>query len=237
LRVALCDDEAASRDEISALVKTFFLEREIELNLDSFVCAEDLLASPQEYDIVLMDIYLTGMSGMEAVERLTHSERCQVVFITTSLDHAVDAFRLNAAHYIVKPLTAPMVEDAITRCLTRLGQAISQELIVKTDQGAVAVPIKKITYIEVKDKFCTVHTAENAFQTYTSLDALFEQLDSSFLRAQRSYAVNMNFIKSFHFDRVVLRNGMEIMLSRNNRAELKKQYQRFLFNLARGEET
>ncbi len=84
-------------------------------------------------------------------------------------------------------------------------------------------------------KLCLIHTEKNEFRTYTSLDALFEQLDDSFLRLQRSYVVNMNFIESFLFDRVILKNNMEIMLSRSNRSEMKKQYQSFLFQMARGD--
>ena len=75
--------------------------------------------------------------------------------------------------------------------------------------------------------------SKSDFRTYTSLDALFEQLDDAFLRAQRSYVVNMRFVESFLFDRVILAGGTEIMLSRSNRTELKRQYQSFLFRLAR----
>ena len=58
-----------------------------------------------------------------------------------------------------------------------------------------------IVYIEVLNKICTVHTEKNNFQTYISLDALSELLDStSFIRAQRSFIVNMKYIESFYFD-------------------------------------
>lgn len=233
MRIALCDDEAVSRQAMQELVQAFGNEQKLEFEIDTFSSGEDFLTSAQEYDIVFMDIYLTGISGMETVERLGGSERCQVVFTTTSREHAIEAFGLNAAHYLVKPLTAKAVAEAIERCLSRLGQSPGKALTVKTGQGAVSVPMEKIIYIEVLDKLCTVHTAKNAFQTYASLDALYEQLDGSFLRVQRSFVVNMDFIESFLFDRVVMQGGTEIMLSRNNKPVLKKQYQDYLFHLAR----
>lgn len=95
-------------------------------------------------------------------------------------------------------------------------------------------PAFTIIYIEVFNKICTIHTEKNSFQTYTSLDALSELLDGdSFMRAQRSFLVNMKYIESFYFDHIVMQSGKEIVLSRNNRAGLKNQYQQFLFHLAR----
>lgn len=237
MHIALCDDEAQSLHTLQALVRSFCRERNLDVEIDCFSCGEDFLASKGQYDIVFMDIYLTGISGMETVERFGNSEHCQVVFTTTSREHAVEAFGMNAAHYLMKPLTAETVAQAMERCLRRLGQSPGKSLSIKTSRGMVSVPMEKITYIEVLDKLCTVHTVKNEFQTYTSLDALFEQLDDAFLRVQRSYVVNMDFVESFLFDRVILNGGVEIMLSRNNRAELKKQYQKFLFGLAREDRT
>ncbi len=119
------------------------------------------------------------------------------------------------------------------RCLERLGKSSGKSLLVKTDRGTIPVPMEQIKYIEVCDKLCTIHTEKSCFQTHTSLDALFEQLDDSFLRAQRSYVVNMSFIETVSADWLMLRDGAKITLSRNKRAELKEQYQKFLFDLAR----
>lgn len=236
MHCALCDDETHALHTLQSLVLSFCRERALKAEIDCFSCGEDFLASERQYDIVFMDIYLTGISGMETIERFSNSEHCQIVFTTTSREHAIEAFGLDAAHYLVKPLTAESVADAMERCLRRLGQGLEKSLAVRTGQGTISVPMEQITFIEVFDKLCIVHTDKNDFQTYTSLDALFEQLDDKFLRAQRSYVINMSFVESFLFDRVILRNGTEIMLSRNNRAELKKQYQKFLFGLARRNE-
>lgn len=233
MRIALCDDEGDALLALQEMVQAFCEKRGLEATIDSFPGGEDLLASTQQYDIFFMDIYLPGMSGVEAAERFGTSPHQQVVFTTASREHAIEAFRLNAAHYLMKPLTTQSVAEAMERCLTRLGKPPQKSLDIKTNQGTISVPMERIVFIEVLNKLCIIHTAKNEFRTYTSLDALFEQLDDSFLRAQRSYVVNMKFVESFLFDRVILGDGTEIMLSRSNRTELKKQYQRFLFQLAR----
>lgn len=177
---------------------------------------------------------MNGISGMEAARDAGLTGQSRFIFTTSSREHALEAFSLNAAHYLLKPLTKDAVREALRRCLPRPEENFPKLLEVKTGPGIVPVPIDNIIYIEVFNKICTIHTEKNSFQTYTSLDALSELLDGdSFMRAQRSYLVNMKYIESFYFDHIVLQGGKEIVLSRNNRAELKNQYQQFLFHLAR----
>ncbi len=181
-----------------------------------------------------MDIYMNGISGIETARDAGLTGQTRFIFTTNSREHALEAFALNAAHYLLKPLTKEAVQEALRRCLPRPGDAESKLLKIKTSLGTVPIPMENILYIEVFNKVCTIHTEKNNFQTYTSLDALFELLDGvSFMKAQRSYIVNMKYIESFYFDHVVLQNGKEIVLSRNSRGELKNQYQQFLFHLAR----
>lgn len=231
--IALCDDENAALDILKAHINTYCSKENLTLQLDCFSCGEDFLSSPQQYDIVFMDIYLPGISGMDAV-REGGIGSSQIVFTTTSREHAVEAFGLNAAHYLIKPLTEENVIEAMMRCQMRMNTPPEKILEVKTTGGIVPVSMSTITYVEVFNKVSVVHTQKNDLQTYTPLDAIFEMLDSKcFLRLQRSFAVNMNFIESFLADRVVMQNGVEIVLSRSYRQELKTEYQRFLFDLAR----
>lgn len=181
-----------------------------------------------------MDIYLGGINGVEAARNISQTGRGRFIFTTASREHALEAFALNAVHYLLKPLTKNAVREALGRCLPKHEDEHPNFLEIKTRQGVVPIPMDNIVYIEVLNKICTVHTEKNSFQTYISLDALSELLDgTSFIRAQRSFIVNMKYIESFYFDHIVMQGGKEIVLSRSSRAELKNQYQQFLFHLAR----
>lgn len=232
--IALCDDDSEALGLLRELIRSFFQRQELHSVIDSFSCGEDFLASSKDYDIIFMDIYLGETEGTEIIEKLCPSQKRQVVFTTVSTDHAVRAFGLNAAHYLVKPLTMQSVSEALKRCLARLGTAACGNLSVKTCHGTVLIPVDQIIYIEVFQKICIIHTQKKEFQTYSTLDSLTETLDSdSFLRVQRSFLVNMRYIESFLYDRITLQTGFTIMLSRNKRAELKKRYQQYLFDLVR----
>lgn len=236
LNIAVCEDDDIDFQALEACLHSVCAEWDLTSRITRFFSGEEFLATLGKIppDIIFMDIYMNGISGMEAARDTRLTEQSRFIFTTSSREHALEAFALNAAHYLLKPLTKDAVREALRRCLSRPEENFPKLLEVKTSLGIVPVPIDNIIYIEVFNKICTIHTEKNSFQTYTSLDALSELLDGdSFMRAQRSFLVNMKYIESFYFDHIVMQSGKEIVLSRNNRAGLKNQYQQFLFHLAR----
>lgn len=236
LNIAICDDNEMDSNHLQDSICSFCAKYNLPVIIDTFCCGEDFLdgQKQQSYEIIFMDIYMTGISGIDTIRTLNLSGNSQIIFTSTSREHAIEAFGLNATHYLLKPLTDIDVEEALNRCLQRLGSFPTKQLEIKTTRGTVPIPIDNIIYIEVLNKICSIHTEKNIFQTYMSLNTLFELLDDdAFMRAQRSFIVNMHYIEAFFFDHVVLKDGKEIILSRNNRPELKEQYQNFLFESAR----
>lgn len=236
LNIAICDDDPMECKLLERILSNCLRNVEHSFRIEQYHDGTSYLEACKVrlFDIVFMDIFLTDLNGIEAVRQARHDNGSQFVFTTTSRDHAVEAFSLNAAHYLLKPVTEPDIMEALDRCLARMEQKPSSYLNIKTSQGQVPVPTDNIIYIEVHNKLSVIHTGKNEFSTYSSLDTLYELLDEAyFMRAQRSFIVNMYYIEAFHYDHVLLKGGKEIVLSRNNRTDLKKKYQQFLFSLAR----
>lgn len=237
MRIAVCDDEKASVQILYQKISAYCERQNLHPQVDCYACGEDFLQAAAHYDIIFMDIYLPGISGIETVCKLCKSRDCAVVFMTVSRDYAVEAFHMNAAHYLVKPVTEEKLAEAMQRCFERAGrggQRPEQFLKVNSSRGVLPVPFCDIVYIEKLNKACIVHTQKSSIHTCTTLNAIYSLLQrADFMRAQRSFVVNMNYIETYFFDRVVMQGGQEIMLSRSNRAVLKAQYQHFLFDLAR----
>lgn len=234
LRIALCDDTITDLVGLVSKIQKFCEQKKLIQSIDIFASAKDLLASTVSYDILFLDIYMGKMNGIDVAKILHKRDNTLLVFTTCSSEHALEAFSVNAVHYLVKPITSLDVEDAMNRCIARLRKSNDQMLEIRSGQSTITIPTENIIYVEVYNKISTIHTKKSSIPTYTTLDSIFKQLSAHyFLRPQRSFIVNMSYIDSFHSDRLVLANGVEIMLSRINRPELKKQYKQFLFQLAR----
>ncbi len=238
LNIAVCDDSKIELATITEQVRMACLQMEIAARICPFQSGEELLTSEiaRECEIIFMDIYLGGINGIDAVRDIARGSERKIVFITASADHAIEAFNLNAAHYLMKPTSMETVSEAIRRCVPKACDNNENRgvLEIKIGKATVPVPIKDIQYIEVVDKYCAVHTNKDTFRTRASLALLYKQLDDRhFMKPQQSYVINMAAIEKFNYDRVFLRGGADIALSRKNRAGLKEQYQSYLFRLAR----
>lgn len=213
---------------LQTYIAAYFARTDSVIHTCCFSCTESFASSDQYFHIVFMGIHPPKMDGIKTVQKYMKI-KCPVIFIADSPEYAINAFTVDAVHYLIKPLTQDCVFEALTRCLARLGSSSHEILKVKNGNITIPVPIDDINYIEVFNKVCVIHTVNRSVQTYTSLDALSRQLNSClFIRAQRSYLVHMGFIAAFFYDYILLKNGLEIGLARKKRAELKKQYQNYL---------
>lgn len=245
-KIALCDDDQKDLLAFSDQILHYCREREIDVDLNCFLSAQELLDGITGFDIIFMDIYLKDANGLKMIEQMRRKiPDTPVVFLTSSREFAIDAFRVNALHYLVKPLSQAELETALERCFamiraadphSRIETERAKTLTVKIikDPIPAVIRMQDIQYIEVFRKISVIHTKKSEFETYASLNSIYEQLDDSFLRVQRSFIINMEAIEALTGESVMLNGGVQIPVSRKNRVSIKQQYQDFLFRKARG---
>lgn len=245
-KIAVCDDDPKDLSEFSNHILMLCRERKIDVELKCFSNAQELLEVITEFDIIFMDIYLKDGNGLEMIQQVRRKiSHTLVVFITSSREFAIEAFQVNALHYLVKPLSLPDLESALERCFAMIQATEPHSLAAAEEAKTLTVKIIKnpipavirmhdIQYIEVFRKVSVLHTKKSRFETYASLNSIYEQLDHSFLRVQRSFIINMNAIEALAGEFIMLNGGTRIPVSRKNRVSIKQQYQDFLFHKARG---
>ena len=108
MRIAIVDDLAAERALLQSRLERQFSRRNVQAAFYGFESGEAFLAAEkaQHFTAAFLDIYMNGMSGMEAARELRKLDTdCMLVFTTTSTDHALEGFQVRAMHYLVKPFT------------------------------------------------------------------------------------------------------------------------------------
>lgn len=236
MKVLICDDDPAARDSLRQHIAGYARQHDVDIQVAEFGSAEALLSACEAFDILFMDIFMEGMDGIEAAWRLDADKRKRLVFLTTSDSHAIEAYQIGAAHYLVKPASAEGVSEALDRCIHASEAKDERIVTVRTTDGEVPIPMGSIRTVEARDKVCIICAANKDWRAYMSLNALEEQLDERlFLRVHRSYVVNMHHIKTLYHDRAVMDDGTAISLSRGRRQEIRRAYHDFMVALARGE--
>ena len=122
LRVALCDDDLVVETQVRAFLEKEEEERDIEILLSVKRSGEELLSDFRQglYDLLLLDIMMEGISGVETLSRIREEDSdLAVSFITSSKDYALDGYRLKAVRYLEKPLTRDGISELIDISLSK----------------------------------------------------------------------------------------------------------------------
>ncbi|MCL2125072.1 MAG: LytTR family DNA-binding domain-containing protein [Oscillospiraceae bacterium] len=225
MRIAICEDNAHDAAEIRSYLEQHFERNGFAGEIMTYETGEALLVSfsPGVYDIVFLDIYLPGISGIDAARKIRAADPdCTIVFITVDAAHMPSGFALRAASYVVKPITSEQMETALLQC-RRVFMKNARYIEVKTGGQSVKIPLIKILYIEIRDKAASVYTPDGVVKTYTSMDELEHMLGGSpFMRCHRSYIINMNYVDDVLENDFLIRGGARVPIRKNGMKEIRR---------------
>ncbi|HVZ57911.1 MAG TPA: LytTR family DNA-binding domain-containing protein [Chitinophagaceae bacterium] len=149
-------------------------------------------------DLLLLDIEMPGMSGIELTRNLGDRSPL-IVFTTGKADYAVEAFELNVVDYLVKPVSPGRFVQAIEKAREVLDsnrqdvKVNEREFVFVRDNGILKrVDIDQILFLEAMGDYVKVHTAQKFHIVHSTLKAIEEKLPGSkFMRVHRSYIVSL----------------------------------------------
>jgi len=201
LRALIVDDEDLARLRLRALLADCTLPG-AEVVAEAASASEALhRIAGTEVDVVLLDIQMPGLDGLQLARRLREMpNRPLVVFVTAHAGHALQAFDIDAADYLTKPVRRARLQEALLRVSQRLGYlpptaaagmpAPEQPVLVVSDRGRVQrVPVADILYLKAELKYVTLRTASHAYVLDDSLSELEQRLGDMLLRVHRNALV------------------------------------------------
>jgi DNA-binding LytR/AlgR family response regulator len=233
LRVLVVDDERPALDELAYLLERDERVGEV-LTCDSATQGLVTLQS-EDVDAVFLDIQMPGLSGIELAKVLSRFRTPPaIVFVTAHEEHAVDAFELRAVDYVLKPVRADRLAEAVRRVVEGGGDTSSgQDLEVPVERGGVTRIVRRseITYVEAQGDYARLHTAEGSHLLRVPLTQLeTEWAAAGFVRIHRSLLVALAHVAELRMDggrcSVRLSDGTELGVSRRQTRELRDRYLR-----------
>lgn len=225
LRIALCDDEAADRQQLRVLLLQYLDEKSLYAELDEYASGEALLAGdPARYQLVFLDILMEGLSGMETAKALCQKNRqTQIVFSSTSQEFAAESYEVEAFYYLVKPLE----REKLWWVLDKFFQYWSQTrmLSVKVGRTVEDVYLSDILFAEARGKKSILHMKWGDLEVSVSISELQNLLPpEEFVRPIRYALVAVGEIVHIPAQVLVLSDGTEIPVSRNAREAVRQAF-------------
>lgn len=236
VRIAICEDLAQDANALEHMLAHGAAHRGLSLFLSRYESAEALLDSfsAGQFDVLFLDIYLGGQTGIEAAREIRRKDpECLLIFTTSSQDHALEGYSVRALHYLIKPVTQSGVEEALDRVLHQLKDIQEQSIQVMIDRKPRTIPLKDILYVEIHNKQCHIQTRQGPLYSRIALDDLARKLPMPpFLRCHRSGIVNLGYVRSIGRDFVMV-NGDILCIRQVDLKEIKAQYMHYLMDITR----
>lgn len=234
LRIAVCEDAPAEAANIARLLEAYGREHPDRRQLvDRYPSAEKLLEAQEgrrRYDLYLLDIIMPGLGGIELARALNRQGRVPVIFITSSKEHALEAFSARAVNYLVKPVTLGALSAAIDDALALFRAPPEVYTRIPSLHDGQMAKLSDIVYVEVTGHRLSYHLAGGETVKSKVLRIPFEQVakdlidDPRFLRPHRSFLVNAEYIVLFSREAILLEGDIHIPISRLRYAEVKASY-------------
>lgn len=228
LRIAIVDDVEKDRGKTRSVVAKCLKNWGIMAQFHLFPSGEALLEQyvPESYALLLLDLGLDGMSGMELAKRLrAQGDKTPLMFVTASSAYAVQSYQVDAENYLLKPLDPEAVNRAIVRFLEKQGNCC-KSITITANREQVTLPHFRIFWIESQQNAVNIHLEEKTLKVYITLSKLMEQMgeDSCFLLCCRGCVVNMNHVEDVREDEFLLGNGETVPIRRRGGKQIRQCY-------------
>lgn len=211
IRIAIVEDEAADQKKLQDMVKKYLTEKNLKAELFLFSDGTEFLDGyPQKLDIAFLDIELKQMDGIRAAHKVREfDDRVQLLFVTNMVQFALEGYAVDAADFIVKPISYRTFAPRMDKILKKLEHTRTRFLLVKQGKETVCYRIQDITYVESLNKKTIIHRKEEAPIYCTEpLYVLEKKLEPEpFFRCHNAFLVNLDYIQSLNADSVTVQEN------------------------------
>jgi two-component system LytT family response regulator len=244
IRSLVADDEALSRQALKDVLSHF---NDIEI-LNECSNGFEVIKEVEEKkpDLIFLDIQMPKLDGFDVAE-LLGEESPFIIFVTAYDEYAIRAFETHALDYLMKPVRAKRLQQALDRVREQIKLKTSQttdgfiqshkdqlipisRILVRYGLEVFIIPVEEITHIQAEDDYVRIFTSEKSYLKQERMNRLQQTLDSrSFCRIHRSYILNINFLSKIEPHSkdskvAILKNKTSLPISRSGYDQLMKLF-------------
>lgn len=233
VKIAICDDEERAVSLHEKIVKSSLQQCSIGCEITNYTRSSSLLYDITDdhffFDLILLDIEMPEMNGMEIVKRIQAAlPYIKIIFVTSHTKYAIDAFELSIFRYVPKNNLENKLAAAITDAVRLIELEDGQEYIIQTANRLEKIPLKDIFYIQRDGKNACIVSRTGTSKVRKSLQQVYAELNTpEFIFIDRGYIVNIIQIMKISGGMAVLKNGEYLPVSRSHLQDVKQQINRF----------
>lgn len=228
MRIALCDTDISNIKTTKQMIYKYANLHKLEVLVDVYLSAEELLFSDVRYSMLLIEYRAKKIDGLETAKLL----RCRgitgaIVFFCACAGSILDSFKVNPYRFLLKP----MAEEKLFPVLDDFFAAYGSDfpLWIKNGDDTVCLNTGEILYLEAANKHCYINLKNERLLCRKTMARVFAALPHGhFLKINRAFIVNLNYVTAYNNEAVVLSDGTRLHISRNYYKSFKTEYREFV---------
>ena len=223
--IAICDDNSADAEKI----RFSLMDITQDLEMKCFSTGTELIESVKSgnnYSVLFQDVYLEKESGIEVAKSVKElSPDTQVIFVTSSLDHAIDAFKVQATDYLVKPCSEADIVKAFARVSVKMNTKYSVPVVINTGKEIHVFHTEKVIKIESDRHYTVICCSNNRTERLLiNFSYVAELFGNKFIEIRRGLLVNPRFIEKISGVNVILADGSSYILPKAKKDAVTAKY-------------
>ncbi len=230
IRIAICDDLVTDIEKLKTHITRYSKENSLQISVMAYSMQNDILNALKKadtYDVLFLDIYMESLNGIDLARHIRkQGVKSRIIFFSTSEEHALAAFGVNAIQYLVKPVEYEAFANAMKMAL--IDKAHREEAIsIEYDYEVIKIPFENIIYVESQRNYQYLFlTNGEPRKTRMTCSELFDYMRDrmEFVRAGASYIINLEYVVKINSKDIELANGKKIPMPRGSYALLKDKY-------------
>lgn len=247
VQIGICDDEKVLIENLKERVQDCLTNNIIFATIQTFHKGELLLYEIQDgahFDLLLLDIEMPGINGMELAARVKKLlPDVLIIFITSHLEYALDAYELSVFRYIPKNNMTERLEHALIDAASLIQLQLSRSYIINNQNRIERIPLKNLLYINHESKNAKLVTdipnrnaadgikmdaVHTCYKVRKTMAQIYTELDSvDFCYIDRGCIVNLSHVMSIKTGYCILKDGTKLPVSQSRLAELKERMLNF----------
>ncbi|WP_390134103.1 LytR/AlgR family response regulator transcription factor [Bifidobacterium apicola] len=217
IRIAVVDDDSISCRTMVNYLSRYRKERQEELAVSVFTDGKAFVDGYRPvYDILLLDIQMTPMDGIEVAHRVrARDESVVIVFITSAPQYAINGYEVGALSYLLKPLPWFAFSQELDRSIAQVRGRVDLSILIAEGARSTRIPLKDIVFIESVRHSSVIHTLDSSLTTNSTLKSLEGKLDQrGFFRSNSCYLVNLAHVTGMEDQDCIMSTGQRLRVSR-----------------------
>lgn len=230
LRVCVVEDSSAEADVLLHGLERYGAEKDVAMTVAWFTNAMEFIEAGQVYDLIFLDIDLPGINGMELAGLIRgYDADAAIVFVTNLAQYAVQGYEVNALDFVLKPVSYYNFAMRMDKAMRLIRRKTGGRLVIEAKEQTRVVAYDELAYVEVSNHRLSFMLASGeAIEARGSLKATEQRLsDGPFVLISSSCLVNMDYVRSYRGNSLVLTTGKELFFSRPKRREATEKIAAF----------